>query len=646
MKTQLSFLIHVHLLTVACCMTLGPLKTQGQLTTAEALSPERIAQRIETHRTTLATVIVMDSEGRRLANRPVTVEQTAHQFLFGCNAFQLNPADPSPEQLAYQNQFAALWNFATLPFYWGSYERTRGEPEAARLRAMAEWCQARGLVAKGHPLCWHQVTPRWAATLSTDEIERLQLERIRREVTAFAGLVDTWDVVNEAVIMPRFEQDRNPISAWSQQVGRLPLIQMTFDAARRANPQAALILNDYLTTEEYEGLIEETLSAGVQLEAIGIQSHMHNGYRGAAWAWETSQRFARFNQPLHFTETTIISGRVRDDVRWHGPRHDDWHTTPDGESLQADQVEEFYRVLFSHPAVEAITWWDFTDHAWLGAPAGFLRKDMSPKPAYDRLFALVQGEWWTARQPLQTDDHGQIRFRGFLGRYSLTHRDVGASFALARPGKTTVYVALPPFRIAVENVGLAASDDSCTEDSAESDPAPEVVEEDVDTLRKKVALAMPEISEEVRLNLGLAPNTDWAQVDHRVRREETRRVFARRGLAQGIAAREARWVGRAEGLSLKMSLEESLAVMGTPYEAWAITEKRGDENRFAAIPLDSIAAYKHRQLILYYSPYDPPDSPSDQLMNPRGLLWGQFPYQDVVLWFGQDGLLSNCSIWH
>ena len=43
-------------------------------------------------------------------------------------------------------------------------------------------------------------------------------------------------------------------------------------------------------------------------------------------------------------------------------------------------------MIFSHPAVEAITWWDFSDRgAWQRAPAGFLRDDLSPKPAYERL---------------------------------------------------------------------------------------------------------------------------------------------------------------------------------------------------------------------------------------------------------------------
>jgi endo-1,4-beta-xylanase len=430
----------LHLVT---CMTLLALPLVAVPSHAlEALAPERVAERIQEHRTVRATLIVVDRDGRRLADRPVVIEQLSHQFLFGCNVFRLNPTDSSPSQIAYQDRFAALWNFATLPFYWGSYEPARDRPQADRLRAMAEWCRDWGLLTKGHPLCWHQVTPRWAASLSLDEVHRLQLDRITREVTAFRGLIDVWDVVNEAIIMPDFDRDQNPITALCRELGRGPLIEQTFHTARRANPDASLILNDYITSADYERLIEDTLAAGVRLEAIGIQSHMHSGYRGAAWAWETCERFARFGLPLHFTETTIISGRIRDDIRWHGPRHDDWPTTPDGEALQAAQVEEFDRVLFSHPAVQAITWWDFTDGAWLGAPAGLLRTDMSPKPAYERLLAMIRDEWWTGRQTLTTDEHGRITFRGFLGRYSLRVDDVGTAFHLRQPGRTTLVTAV------------------------------------------------------------------------------------------------------------------------------------------------------------------------------------------------------------
>ena len=53
-------------------------------------------------------------------------------------------------------------------------------------------------------------------------------------------------------------------------------------------------------------------------------------------------------------------------------------------------------MLFSHPAVAAVTWWDFTDQdAWQQAPAGLVRDDMSPKPAYEQLRSLIKGKWWT-----------------------------------------------------------------------------------------------------------------------------------------------------------------------------------------------------------------------------------------------------------
>jgi hypothetical protein len=79
-------------------------------------------------------------------------------------------------------------------------------------------------------------------------------------------------------------------------------------------------------------------------------------------------------------------------------------------------------MLFSHPAVEAITWWDFSDDgAWQGAPAGLLRKDLSPKPAYETLQRLIKHQWWTNVEAT-TDVHGKATFRGFHGDYQAVVR--------------------------------------------------------------------------------------------------------------------------------------------------------------------------------------------------------------------------------
>ena len=77
-------------------------------------------------------------------------------------------------------------------------------------------------------------------------------------------------------------------------------------------------------------------------------------------------------------------------------------------------------MLFSHPSVKAITWWDLSDrNAWRNAPAGLIRKDMAPKPAYERLMNLVHGKWWTKVKGA-TNAAGQFKSRVFRGIQRVT----------------------------------------------------------------------------------------------------------------------------------------------------------------------------------------------------------------------------------
>ena len=97
-----------------------------------------------------------------------------------------------------------------------------------------------------------------------------------------------------------------------------------------------------------------------------------------------------------------------------------WESTPDGLKRQAEQTEQFYTVLFSHPATAAITWWDFSDQgAWQQAPAGWVDAEMKPKPVYDLMRRLIREKWWT-RLGATADAAGQVRFRGFKGSYRVS----------------------------------------------------------------------------------------------------------------------------------------------------------------------------------------------------------------------------------
>lgn len=272
-----------------------------------------------------------------------------------------------------------------------------------------------------------------------ETIMKKQLERIDREVSGFKGVIDMWDVINEVVIMPIFDKYDNAITRICKEKGRVGLIKTVFNEAKQMNPDATLLLNDFNTSTNYEILIDGCLEAGVPISAIGIQSHQHQGFWGAEKLEEVLDRFSHFGLPIHFTENTLISGDIMPAhiVDLNDWQVDDWPTTPEGEIRQANEIEEMYRILFSHPQVEAITTWDYRDGAWLGAPSGFIRKDNSKKPSYEMLKKLTHEEWWTDVE-LTTDENGVITCYAFKGTYDIIIGDVTEMKEFAEDGDVVV----------------------------------------------------------------------------------------------------------------------------------------------------------------------------------------------------------------
>jgi endo-1,4-beta-xylanase len=416
-------------------------------------------------RTADATVTVL-AGGAPLANRQVTVAQRSHKFLFGCIGFDMvrlaNGELATPQSGpgggagslgeapdAQVERLAGLWlelfNFATLPFYWGRFEPVRGKPDTARLRKAAQWFVDRGVPVKGHPLCWHTVQPDWLLPLSNEEIVAAQRARSRREVTDFRGLIDMWDAINEAVIMPIFDKYDNGMTRICLANGRIATVKMAFDSAREANPSATLLLNDFDMSAAYECLIEGVLEAGIKIDVLGLQSHMHQGYWGEEKTLRILERFARYGLPIHFTESTLVSGHLMppDIEDLNDYKVSEWPTTPEGEARQADEMVRHYSTLFSHPAVEAITYWGLSDGGWLGAPTGLVRLDGSTKPSFDALRGLIKGEWWLPPTPMTTDAEGRVRFSGFLGEYEMSAGQGSATFRLDQKGVAEIAVRLP-----------------------------------------------------------------------------------------------------------------------------------------------------------------------------------------------------------
>ncbi len=380
------------------------------------------------HRLGKKKVKFIRKDGTPIAGKIIEVKMCNHEFLFGTGLFDVIPYVCGKMQPEEREQFKqvydkwiALFNNTTFPFYWQRFEPERGMPQIQDTLKAASWLKEQNVIIKGHPLCWHTLTAPWLMDMSNEEILAAQIDRIHRDVKAFKGIIDIWDVVNEAVIMPVFDKYDNGITRICRELGRIKLIKTMFEAAREENESATLLLNDFNLSSNYEILIDGCMNSGVSIDGIGLQTHQHQGYMGEEHLYEILERYEKFKKPLHFTEITLISGHLMppDIVDLNDYKINEWPTTPKYEERQAKEFVEMYEILFSHPLVKTAVSWNFVDGGWLNTPSGLLRKDGSTKPAYDALYELIHKKWWTDTSVI-TDENGEAFIEGYRGDYNLT----------------------------------------------------------------------------------------------------------------------------------------------------------------------------------------------------------------------------------
>ena len=154
---------------------------------------------------------------------------------------------------------------------------------------LAAFAEANGMKLRGHNFVWHRQLPKWFDSYVTKEnAEQVLVNHIERVGGRYAGKIQSWDVVNEAIQVSDGLPGGFRNSPWQKVLGGegpVPAyIEVAYRTARRVDPGALLVYNDYgiegeddasaKKREAVMGLLREMQRRQVPLDALGVQSHL------------------------------------------------------------------------------------------------------------------------------------------------------------------------------------------------------------------------------------------------------------------------------------------------------------------------------------------------------------------------------------
>lgn len=367
----------------------------------------------EVRQTDVEVQIIKD--GNPVENARVSMQMKNHQFQFGAICYKYGTYKTEEMNERFSEQFLQLFNYTMIPFHWSNFEPVRYQYKEPYTSNLIKWAKEKNIKRKLHALIWHECCPDWVTY--DDDITKLYTERISHIMKNYGDDFDFIDLVNETTVNDRFE---NPVSKWVRDIGPVNMMKFATGLVRSFKPDAKLLYGDWnVHVEEYYNLLRDMRDNDVDIDILGIQSHQHVDIWSQEETLRVMDRASEFGWPIHFPENSFCSGKPVGKINFSGGGKNKWIEAEEELYVQAELARDFYTIVFSHPSVELLSWFDFTDHHWLGAPAGVVTDDLKIKPVYNTLYDLINRQWHTDAD-LTTGSEGRCKTRLFFGNYDIT----------------------------------------------------------------------------------------------------------------------------------------------------------------------------------------------------------------------------------
>jgi endo-1,4-beta-xylanase len=261
----------------------------------------------------------------------------------------------------------------------------------------------------GHTLIWHSQLSAFVKNIkSSDSLILFMTNHINTIAGRYAGKVNSWDVVNEALN----EDGSLRKSIFLEKLGE-DYIRLAFQLAAKAAPDAELYYNDYNIEQPEKragviSLVKKLRAGGTRIDGIGIQGHWSIQGPPLKEIENSIREYSALGLKISFTELDLTCLPNPWDLKgsdvnqnYQGSPFMNPYLNGLPDSLQtklATCYEDLFKLFIKYKdKIERVTFWGVNDgQSWLNNwpikgrtnyPLLFDR-NFKPKTAFDKVIAL------------------------------------------------------------------------------------------------------------------------------------------------------------------------------------------------------------------------------------------------------------------
>ncbi|MCD7449642.1 hypothetical protein HAX54_000872 [Datura stramonium] len=339
-------------------------------------------------------VNVVNMDGKKIGGAKIKIQQRKLQFVIGC-------ATPSSILMSesYQKWFVSRFTAAVFDneMKWYYVEGLQGHENYSIPDAMLKFFEDHGIDVRGHNILWGADTiQRWVKDLPPRQLLSESVRRMGSVMSRYAGKLVAWDVVNENLHHPLFEERLGKNAS-----------AIFYKIASSLDSRATLFLNEFNTLEHPGDMISIPSKYVEKLQeikafpgneelviGIGLQGHF-DGHPNIPYVRAVFDLLGETKMPIWLTELNV-------------------EPCP----KQTYFLEEIMREAFAHPAVKGMMIWigwkpDRCNEMCL------LNKKLQNSASGDVVDKLL-AEWKTTNLRGVTDKEGSFEVKVFHGDYDVT----------------------------------------------------------------------------------------------------------------------------------------------------------------------------------------------------------------------------------